>query len=105
MAVLCVSIGGITVFSRADVMVYSVLRTLGPYTVVWILVLINVAVGRYVWQGVTTSSSGGASLLWRHPPAAGALLSLCLAYSSLVAMRVIGLYYRHFRHRFAWSWE
>ena len=25
-------------------------------------------------------------------------------YFEIVAMRVIGLYYHHFKHRFAWDW-
>ena len=62
--------------------------------------------GGYVWQLVQTRPGpGGVSYLTLHPFAGVVLWSLILAYGSVVVMRVIGLYYRHFRHRFAWSWE
>ena len=105
MAVLCVSIGGIGVFARADLMVYSVARTLVPYTVVWII-LLGTGVGFYYLIEAIRSGVGGAPpVLGKHPLARAGLASLVLTYGAIVVMRVIGLYYRHFKHRFAWSWE
>jgi len=105
MAALCVSIGGVSVFARADLMLYSVARTILPYTVVWILLLITGVGAYYLVYLISAGVGGGRPLLSRHPLATVALLSLILTYSAIVAMRVIGLYYRHFKHRFAWSWE
>ncbi len=105
MAVLCVSMGGLTVFARADLMLYSVMRTFWAYTVVWICLAVT-AVGCYqLYVFATTGGTGGAPLLSRHPLAGLAVVSLVVTYGSIVTMRIIGLYYRHFKHKFAWSWE
>jgi hypothetical protein len=34
----------------------------------------------------------------------GALLVVLEVYANIFTMRVIGLYYHHFKERFAWSW-
>lgn len=35
----------------------------------------------------------------------GPVLLIVELYSTIIAMRAIGLYYRHFKHKFAWTWE
>ena len=37
--------------------------------------------------------------------AIGAGLYVLSTYASIVSMRIIGLYYHHFKNDFAWSWE
>ena len=105
MSILCVSIGGVSVFVRADLMVYSVLSTFVPYTMVWLLLLATGGCGYALFKLVATDVAGRTSLLSRHFLAGVALLAIIMTFASIVAMRVIGLYYRHFKHRFAWSWE
>jgi hypothetical protein len=33
-----------------------------------------------------------------------AVMFLVMVYTDVVAMRLVGLYYRHFKRGFAWSW-
>ncbi len=106
MALLGVSIGGVSVFVRADLMLYTVLRTFFPYLIVWALLLIMFGVGYWLIKFVSSGGAAAATPIWaKHGLAGAALISLFVTYTSIVAMRVIGLYYRHFKHRFAWSWE
>jgi hypothetical protein len=105
MAVLCVSIGGITVFARADLMIASVFRTLGPYLFVWFVLMATLVGGGLVWEFIDKRPGPASpSFLAQHPVTGLVVSSLILSYGSILTMRVIGLYYRHFRHRFAWSW-
>ena len=50
-----------------------------------------------IGRGLTSQSLSGLLLL----PVA---LVLVEVYVQIVAMRAIGLYYHHFKQRFAWSW-
>lgn len=105
MAVLCVSIGGITVFARADLMIASVLRTFVPYLLVWLLLAITGLLTWYVCRLLATPPPGRPSPLANHPLPATVLIGWVFAYATIIAMRIIGLYYRHYKQRFAWSWE
>jgi len=106
MGILCVSIGGISVFFRFDLMVYSVLATFWAYVVVWVILLAAVYGGRFAIELITLPTPTGAPAPFAgHPLAATALIAVLITYISIVAMKAIGLYYRHFKHRFAWSWE
>jgi hypothetical protein len=35
---------------------------------------------------------------------ASMVVGLVTVVTNVAAMRVVGLYYHHFKHRFAWSW-
>jgi hypothetical protein len=105
MAILCVSIGGIGIFTRADLILYTVFSTFLPYTIVWLLLLLTGACGYGLFRLLASEVAGRTPLLSRHFLAGLALLAMATTFLSIVAMRVIGLYYRHFKHRFAWSWE
>lgn len=105
MAILCVSIGGIGIFTRADLILYTVFSTLVPYTIVWLLLLLTGACGYGLFRLLASEVAGRTPLLSRHFLAGLVLLAMATTFLSIVAMRVIGLYYRHFKHRFAWSWE
>jgi len=105
MAVLCVSMGGLAVFARVDLMIYSVIRTFWAYTVVWICLAVTIFGCYHLYVFAAAGGSKGGPLLARHPLAGFAVMSLVVTYGSIIAMRIIGLYYRHFKHRFAWSWE
>ena len=62
---------------------------------------------------LTTAAAVG--VLSKAPPSLGGLLTGTFmltvlltgigVYFDIVLMRLIGLYYHHFKHRFAWSWE
>ncbi|NOS99339.1 MAG: hypothetical protein HOP29_01785 [Phycisphaerales bacterium] len=105
MAALCISIGGVSTFVRADLMVYTVFRTAGPYAIIWALLLLLIGTSWLIVRLMTTPNAAGTSPILKHPLAASVLMAFVFAYAAIVAMKLIGLYYRHFKHRFAWSWE
>jgi len=99
MVLLVTAIGSLFAVVRVDLLVRTVVRTLLPYLAVCSLV-------------------GGAGLLRTQAPAlvgrvsAGGggffmpmvLTAFLQAYFGIVSMRIVGLYYHHFKERFAWSW-
>jgi hypothetical protein len=97
--VLAVAVGGVATVLRVDLLVKTVVRTFVPYLLV--CVLAGVAFGSsWFTQGVLPRMSGlGGSAL------ATSMVSIVVGlYFWIVAMRCIGLYYHHFKGRFAWSW-
>jgi DNA-directed RNA polymerase subunit RPC12/RpoP len=104
MAVLCVSVGGVSALLRADLLVGTILRTPAPYLFVCAFLFFAGAAIHFATKAVVVAKTGATPLLSHHPIATALVISLLISYISIVAMRVIGLYYRHFKHRFAWSW-
>ncbi len=104
--ILVVSIGGVSALVRIDLIVVSVFRSFGAYLVIWFFLIVAFAASfvliRYMF---TPTTPGGTSIVGNHPLPASLAITLVISYSFVVAMRVIGLYYRHHRHLFAWSWE
>jgi hypothetical protein len=102
MSVLCVSIAGLGIFLQVNLLIESVFRTFWTY------------VGVCLVFGTALALSGAAWLLsiglvflpiaTPTPVALATLASGLQAWSLIVAMRVIGLYYHHYKERFAWSW-
>jgi len=92
----------------APKLVLTVIRTFVPYLAVALLVgvaaalpvLFRTGVARLVMARMTTAPPS-ASLL----AATGLLGEAISAYSWIVAMQLIGLYYRHFKRRFPWVAE
>ena len=87
-------------------MVVSIARAFPGYLMIWLLLL---ACG-YVWAyglgrvGALAIMVGlGNTILGIAVVAIG--LALIQSYITLVAMRAIGTYYKHFKHRFAWVAE
>jgi hypothetical protein len=92
MVVLCIAIGGFSALTRLDLIIASVVRTLPIY---------GFTVGLVFLAQFTRPL---------QPSLSGDLVAVLLAiglglYLDIIAMRSIGLYYHHFKHRFAWSWE
>jgi hypothetical protein len=65
-----------------------------------------------VLVGTTAALQGNAVQLTRAVFTGGgglvvtfAVAPLLQAYFGVVSMRIVGLYYHHFKKRFAWSWE
>ena len=103
-AILCVSLGGLSALARIDLIVVAVAKTLAPYTAVFVLVsMANFLPGFIVQAAAGPTPPGGAT------PAAGAAFGVLAAgvglYFSIVSMRLIGLYYLHFKGKFPWDWE
>jgi predicted Zn finger-like uncharacterized protein len=104
--ILAVALGGLTTVYRVDLILATVFRTLLPYLATFLLVVaasvaqvvVNVAIASGGASNTTTLLSANKVVLM--------LLGLgATAYFNLATMRIVGLYYRHFKHRFAWTWE
>lgn len=104
--ILVVAIGGVSALIRFDMIILSVLRTFGAYLVVWLFLLVASA-GTFVLirYMVTPPTPGAVSIISKHPLPVSLAITLLISYFFVVAMRVIGMYYRHHKQRFAWSWE
>lgn len=109
--VLCVGIGGLESLFRFDLMLQTVVRTLGPYTVTVALMvgasllefaLHQIAAGKLFGKALAAGGGFGALLK------VGIFLDIVTigvsVYADIVLMRLIGLYYYHFKAKFAWDW-
>lgn len=99
MFLLVVTLGGIAALVRIDLMIRTIVRTFPAYLCTVILVC-----GIY---GVEATASALFNLKAGGPSGwllAGIAMQAIGIYLEIVAMRVIGLYYLHFKDRFAWSW-
>lgn len=100
MIVLCVVLGGFATLSRLDLIVVTLVKTFPAYLLTAVIVFGADLSSTFITRHVPRS--GGdvvfAYFMW-HLIATG-----IHAYFEIVAMRVIGLYYHHFKDRFAWSW-
>ena len=92
MVILCVALGGFATVYRMDLLALTILKTLPVYLLTLILMF-----GAIVLVRVLEEMSSG--LL-----ASSVLIIGLTVYVDIVLMRLIGLYYRHFKHRFAWDW-
>lgn len=109
MVVLCVALGGFGALYRLDLIVRTIIITLPAYVLTLILMFAAIF-GQLFLLGLL----GGGIAAGAQPSltslAGRTILIYILAvgvgvYLSIVLMRLIGLYYYHFKHRFAWDWE
>ena len=92
MVVLCVALGGFATVYRMDLLALTIIKTFPVYLLTLILMF-----GAIVLVQMLEEMSSGVL--------ASSVLVIGLAiYVDIVLMRLIGLYYRHFKHRFAWDW-
>ena len=94
MIVLCVAMGGFSTLARPDLILLTLLKTFPAYVATVVLVFGSVFLGGFLSSLI---SVGGVIL----PTVLQVGVTI---YLWIVAMRCIGLYYHHFKHRFAWSW-
>ncbi len=107
---LCVALGGFRTLVRFDLMLVTVGRTIGVYSIM--VVLIWVAFFLEHTLSTLTSSKAAAVAAATGTPAttfgATAVGGICVLgvgiYFDIVLMRLIGLYYHHFKKKFAWNW-
>jgi predicted Zn finger-like uncharacterized protein len=102
-AILVVAIGGMTDLFRLDLIVRTVIRTFVPYLTIFLLVA--AAFGMKVGIALLMDRASGAGSIQVDSLVVGILALGVQIYFDIVTMRIIGLYYRHFKDRFAWSWE
>ncbi len=103
-AILMVSLHGWTAPFHLDMLVLTIVRSLGPYTAILLLigaVIFLDALLLGLLLGGNGTAEGGPSLGF----GTSAIAQLIQSYALIVTMRCIGLYYRHFKHRFPWSAE
>lgn len=111
MVVLCVAIGGFATLYRLDLILLTIIKTFPYYVLTLILmfgaVFLKLGILELAGGGLATQAQPG-----RGSPAAMMGIGLVLSilgtgigiYCDIVLMRLIGLYYYHFKDRFAWSW-
>ncbi len=98
--ILTFAIGGFTCLLRPDRMVLTVLRTFVPYLVT--CAALGGAIG--ISWGLKSVLTPVAASMGGNGWAIVTILAIVDVYCMVVAMQCIGLYYHHFKDRFAWSW-
>lgn len=106
--ILCVALGGFASLIRFDLILLTLVRSAPAYLVTILIVAAATAAEAAV---VATIS---ASLVAGGPRSAGGFIqsmfgmrlvaTAATVYLDIVMCRAIGLYYHHFKHKFAWSW-
>ena len=101
MVILCVALGGFSTLLRLDLIILTIIRTFPIYVLVLALMFGAVLIEHALLAGVSGGSKGAMG--------GGAFALSVLGrgldiYINIVLMRLIGLYYCHFKDRFAWSW-
>jgi len=106
MMVLVVALGGMRSLIRFDLIAITIVKTFPVYVLVVLLVYAGVVGPSLVVGLIRDAGADDASGLGRSGTGLGAeaALLVLMVYTNIVTMRVIGLYYHHFKHRFAWSW-
>jgi hypothetical protein len=92
MIILCIALGGFETVYRLDLIVSTIIRTFPVYFLTLLLLF-----GTAFLERMITASTAGASIGF-------AIFIGVTVYFDIVLMRLIGLYYHHFKDRFAWSW-
>ncbi len=100
MLMLAAALGGIGMAVRIDLLVKSVARSFLPYLLVCLLTggTVALTIALYILLESSSLAIGGS------PLAAAMIGEVVQLFFWIVAMRCIGLYYHHFKERFAWSW-
>lgn len=98
MVVLIVAMGDFGSLLRIDLIAVTIARTLPAYVLLCAFVSGTYAAVEWA-QGYLASATGGGGHL-----AATIGSQVLSTYGMLVCMCIIGFYYHHFKHRFAWSW-
>lgn len=100
MIMLIAAIGTIDCFLRPDQIVMTIVRTFVPYLVTLLATGFAFGINLLLQFGLEGAIASMGGNRW----AALTVLWLLNLYLTIVAMRCIGLYYHHFKDRFAWSW-
>lgn len=98
MIMLMTALGGLGSLMHPILLLQTLARTFIPYAVTCALV------GGAIYGMMKASEALMMQQGGKNPFGVQVLVSIAGMYAWLVAMRVIGLYYHHFKHRFAWSW-
>lgn len=102
---LLIALGGFSSLVRVDLVAKTLSRTFFPYLITVILTAGAVAAARLVGQSGLPIGAGDEAAGVARNLAFAMLMEVVELYAWIVAMSAIGLYYHHFKSRFAWSWE
>ncbi len=103
MALLVVAVGGLPALIRVDLMLRTMVRSFTVYSIVVVLayagLLIPELIGALLMPGEVVEESS-LETGWLQ----AAILAPLSLYGQIFMMRTVGLFYHHFKSRFAWSW-
>ncbi len=114
MTVLTIAIFGFNPGAlRYDLQVRTIVKALPQYLSVWVLLMLTI--GRLVLATLADAGGGDSTtgapnqwewMSWTPESFVGMIaMAVVQSYMILVAMRVIGLFYRHYKHLFVWAAE
>jgi len=109
MVLLCLVLGGLATLWRFDLLLITIYRTIGAYaaTVALMLgacVLEYLLITAVITKVVTAAGGPSPGTIFTTAFVLGAVLLGIRVYFDIVLMRLIGLYYHHFKRMFAWDW-
>jgi len=107
--ILCVAIGGFSALYRVDLIAVTIVRSIGAYAVTVALMVGACALEYQIEALIIAKAAGGAAggttgSIFSTAFVLDALLLGLTIYFDIVLMRLIGLYYHHFKRLFAWDW-
>jgi hypothetical protein len=100
MAMLITAVGGVGSFLRPDLIFKTILRSFLPYLATCAVTALALGTISVVTDAALSSTTIFGGSLW----ATMAVLLVLTIVCWIIAMRCIGLYYHHFKARFAWDW-
>ena len=101
-SMLMVALGGVLTLFRVDLMVRSIVSAFVPYLAIWVALVVALGVQFGVGMMILSDEEAEATDVFADAPAR-AVIAVLGVYAWLVATRCIGLFYRHYNDRFAWS--
>ncbi len=106
--VLVITLGGFGCVYRVDLMLITIARSFPAYLVTLALALAATVAEQFlqdaVASGVGKNAGGGAGAAVGSGLAMYVLFVGISLYCNIVMLRAIGLYYHHFKEKFAWDW-
>lgn len=106
--ILCVALGGFECILHVNLIGTTIVRTFPVYLFTAVIVFGAQSVGYMLAGFVATRLSAGEDASMSSWLGASILVSFVVTgiaiYFEIVTMKLIGLYYHHFKHRFAWDW-
>ncbi|UCE60302.1 MAG: hypothetical protein JSU63_00860, partial [Phycisphaerales bacterium] len=106
--VLCIALGGFTEVYRVDLILLTIIRTFPAYLLTLALmglaILVLVGLENLTANRLTPTPGAGPGPSLGSAIGMGILSTGVRVYLDIVLMRLIGLYYHHFKDRFAMSW-
>lgn len=107
---LCIALGGFATLSRFDLILKTISRTIGVYSITVVLIWVAFFL-EYTLSTLTLGKAATVAAVTGTPAAtfgATMLGRVCVLgvaiYFDIVLMRLIGLYYHHFKKKFVWNW-